>query len=526
MAIAQLMFLLGLTAVVLGALGLARAADAGPRLRRAAAVLGVAGLAAAGTAIGLVGTAHQGAAGEVIPALHDAANDRLIAFTPVCGQAGGVPVCVHPAYRAYLDDVTAGFRPVLGEVAGLPGAPARITQIGDPALSMPTAKFGGSPPVLSYSMPVLGSAFGQTTRDFTQNLRELFVAAFIAGPQGFVGQGGRRPSRWSRPCCSRRLARSGIRPAPGTGRRSGDGRRGHPVRRAFPGRPACLARYSPGRAAGRAHHPGPAAVTAAGLRKPEPRAEAPRPRRLLDLAGLRLVRLHLVGRRVPGALAALALCGLVLRAALYWHWSLGSGPGAQELAVILEAGAASVIAVTAQSPFGDPERASGRWLPYLRLGTAVGLTAAAFGALCAGAAAEQLPGGTLDILRNTAGMTGIGLLLAAVIGGALAWVGPMAYMIVCLFAVSDGWTTPWLWRARPPHDLGAALCAGLVFAAGLVVAQPCFAVGQVALTWIVAEDCFEGGNDLSRVCPGAAVAARHEDHAEVTCSAGRDRLVV
>ena len=59
-AIAQLMFLLGLTAVVLGALGLARAADAGPRLRRAAAVLGVVGLAATGTAIGLVGTAHEG----------------------------------------------------------------------------------------------------------------------------------------------------------------------------------------------------------------------------------------------------------------------------------------------------------------------------------------------------------------------------------------------------------------------------------------------------------------------------------
>ena len=109
-------------------------------------------------------------------------------------------------------------------------------------------------------------------------------------------------------------------------------------------------------------------------------------------------------------------------------------------------------------------------LPYLRLGTAVGLTAAAFGALCAGAAVEQLPGGTLDILRNTAGMTGIGLLLAGVIGGALAWVGPMAYMVVCLFAVSDGWTTPWLWPARPPHDLGGALCAGLVFAAGLIVA--------------------------------------------------------
>ena len=95
-----------------------------------------------------------------------------------------------PAYRPYLHDVTAGFRPALREVAGLPGAPARITQMGDPTLSQPLGKFSGSPPVLSYSMPVLGSAFGQTTRGFTQNLQDLFVAAFIAGPQGFVGQGG------------------------------------------------------------------------------------------------------------------------------------------------------------------------------------------------------------------------------------------------------------------------------------------------------------------------------------------------
>ena len=189
-AIVQLMFLLGLTAVVLAALGLAQAADGGPRLRRAAAVLGVIGLAATGTAIGLVGTAHQGSAGEVIPALHDAANNRLITFTPVCSPAGGVPVCVHPAYRADLHDVTAAFRPALREVAGLPGTPARITQMGDPALSPPAAKFSGSPPTMYYSMPVLGSAFGQTTRGFTQNLQDVFVAAFIAGPRGFVGQGG------------------------------------------------------------------------------------------------------------------------------------------------------------------------------------------------------------------------------------------------------------------------------------------------------------------------------------------------
>jgi hypothetical protein len=211
-------------------------------------------------------------------------------------------------------------------------------------------------------------------------------------------------------------------------------------------------------------------VTAAGLQKPEPRAEASRPRGVLHHPGLRLVRLHLASRRVPGALAALALCALVLRAGLSWHWSLGNGNGAQQVPVLIEAGAASIIAVTAQSPFGDPERATGRWLPYLRLGTAVGLTAAAFAALAAGAAADQLPGGTLDILRNTAGMTGIGLLLAGVIGGALAWTGPMAYMIVGQFGLIGDWTTPWVWPARPPHDVGAALCSGLVFAAGVVVA--------------------------------------------------------
>ena len=189
-AIAQLMFLLGLTAVVLGALGVAQAAGGGLRLRRAAAVLSVVGLAATGTAIGLAGTAHQASTGEVIPALHDAASDRLIAFTPVCGQADGVPVCVHPAYRPYLDDVTAAFRPMLREVAGLPGVPIRVTEIGDPTLSPPAGRIGGSPPVFYYSMPVLGSAFGQTTRDFIQNLQTLFVAGFIAGPGGFRGQGG------------------------------------------------------------------------------------------------------------------------------------------------------------------------------------------------------------------------------------------------------------------------------------------------------------------------------------------------
>jgi type IV secretory pathway protease TraF len=37
-------------------------------------------------------------------------------------------VCVHPAFRAYLPSLTAALAPALAAVAGLPGAPVRISQ--------------------------------------------------------------------------------------------------------------------------------------------------------------------------------------------------------------------------------------------------------------------------------------------------------------------------------------------------------------------------------------------------------------
>jgi hypothetical protein len=217
-------------------------------------------------------------------------------------------------------------------------------------------------------------------------------------------------------------------------------------------------------------------MTAADVQKPPgaaPLARAAKARPALA-AGLRLVRLHLTSRRVPVALAVLAVIGAALRAALGWHWIPASGTGAPqlsalELPMLLEAGTASIIAVTTYSPFGEPERATGRWLPWLRLGTAVALTAAAVGALAAGAAAAHLGDGTLGMLRNVAGLTGIGLLTAAVTGGALAWIGPMAYLVVAELALVNAWVTPWTWPARPPHDRGAAVCAAVVLAAGLVV---------------------------------------------------------
>jgi hypothetical protein len=188
-------------------------------------------------------------------------------------------------------------------------------------------------------------------------------------------------------------------------------------------------------------------------------------------AALRLARLHLAGRRAPAALAAVVACAVALRVALHWPWD---SYGALQLPLIFETGCAAAIAVTIASPFGEPERATGRWLPFLRLGAALALTAAAAGALAAAGIGTHLAGGNVEMLRNLAGLAGIGLLCAAVLGGALAWTGPTVYLIIGVYALYTQWhgpaiTTPWIWPARPGHDIGAAICAGLVFAAGMVL---------------------------------------------------------
>jgi len=218
----------------------------------------------------------------------------------------------------------------------------------------------------------------------------------------------------------------------------------------------------------------PRATTAAGTGGPPPGGplpDGPPPVRPLT-AGLRLVRLHATSRRVPAAVTAIAACAIGLWIAL----AAGSWDsyGALQLPLVFEAGCAAAIAVTTASPLGEPERVTGRWLPFLRLATALALTVAAVAALAAAGAGTHLAGGALDVLRNVAGMTGLGLLCAAVVGGRLAWAGPVSYLVAGVYALYTQWhgpalTTPWLWPARPPHDLGAAVCAGLVFAVGLAV---------------------------------------------------------
>ena len=186
---ARVMFAAGVAMAAVGLLGLPVSAG-GPRLRRSAAVVTVTGAAAVVAAIVLAVTAYVGPYGTVIPALHNAASDKPIPFTPVCGQAG-IPVCLQPAYRPYLSDVTTALRPVISQVTGLPGAPVRASQAAavfsagaEPMSLGQIPALRGSPPVLYLPLGAIAlpDSFGQDSPSFISQLKVEFVHALaVAG---------------------------------------------------------------------------------------------------------------------------------------------------------------------------------------------------------------------------------------------------------------------------------------------------------------------------------------------------------
>ena len=195
--IARVMFLGGIAVALVALLGVPVTAGS-PRLRHVATVVSAAGAALTVTAIVLATTAQLTANGVAIPALHDAASDRPIPYTPVCGNAG-TQVCVQPAYRPWLADVTAALRPVQAQIAGLPGSPARAAQIAavfaapSPGLGAPAggvgqiAQISGQPAVLYLPLGALNlsGAFGQDRTDFLEAIKLQTVHAFVVAGSSY-----------------------------------------------------------------------------------------------------------------------------------------------------------------------------------------------------------------------------------------------------------------------------------------------------------------------------------------------------
>jgi hypothetical protein len=146
LAITQLIFLCGVISTALAAV----AVPAGFWGRGGAAALAAVGVAAIGAGVALAGTGRdQGPLGILVPALHDAASDQPVRYTPVCDTRPALPVCVHPAYRSLLAAIAADLVPVTSQFAGLPGTPVRVEQVApdDPG-RWPAATITGRPPVL------------------------------------------------------------------------------------------------------------------------------------------------------------------------------------------------------------------------------------------------------------------------------------------------------------------------------------------------------------------------------------------
>ena len=165
---------------------------------------------------------------------------------------------------------------------------------------------------------------------------------------------------------------------------------------------------------------------------------------------IRLARLHLVSRRVPASLVALAVVAVALRVAL--RWTPASGASSVVFPLIMAAAAATVISATTHSPLGEPERVTGAWLPWLRFGSAVIMAGAACGALALGAVGGHLALGAPALLRDLAGLTGIALITAALLGAGLGWTGPLACLVDGGAASGPGLCG----RTRRLHRRGAA----------------------------------------------------------------------
>jgi hypothetical protein len=181
----------------------------------------------------------------------------------------------------------------------------------------------------------------------------------------------------------------------------------------------------------------------------------------VTVGSARLLWLHLLSRRVPLALALIAATAAVLRAVA--PWTEGSGEFAGLLPLVLTVAAAAVIAASASSPFGEPERAKYP-LTRLRLVHLLMVLAAAAGLL----ALARLGHDPLATVRNLAGFAGLALLTATVISAPLAWITPLAYAIFCGGPIDIHAVTLWSWPALPSSNHAAALIAVLLLGAGCV----------------------------------------------------------
>lgn len=186
----------------------------------------------------------------------------------------------------------------------------------------------------------------------------------------------------------------------------------------------------------------------------------------MTLASRHLVRLHLRSRQVDRAALALAATALALRAS--HRWTTGTGLFPQLVLLLLTTAAATAIAVSTRNPFGETERTASSPLPVLRATHLLVLTGTAVAATSlAGLSTTYAISGSA-LLRALAGLTGLALLSAALLGAHLAWTAPLGYVLYCGGELDLHISNLWTWPTRPAGDRAASLIALALLVAGLI----------------------------------------------------------
>lgn len=185
----------------------------------------------------------------------------------------------------------------------------------------------------------------------------------------------------------------------------------------------------------------------------------------MTLPPRRLIRLHLNSRQTPRALILLAAIAVILRAS--HPVTKDTNLHAQVTLMLVTVAAAAVIAASTRTPFGEPEHTASSSLPTLRLAHLTILTATTTATLAIAACTATYGMSAPAIMRNAAGLTGMALLTAALLGAHLAWTAPLGYVMYCGAQLDQQVSNLWTWPTQPTSDHTATGVAAALLVAGI-----------------------------------------------------------
>jgi hypothetical protein len=184
---------------------------------------------------------------------------------------------------------------------------------------------------------------------------------------------------------------------------------------------------------------------------------------------MRWLTLYLRSRRVPVALAAAVGC----IAAMWSLWTVFSDirdVGVQMVILTILLTVATLTATLA-GPDDALEHTGALPWPPRRAAHLLGALTTVLGMLLATLMTGARFGPAWLVVRDTAGLLGLTALGAATVGAARSWFPPLAWTLtaVTVSLPNTAWVHILTWQAQAPDNVPAALIAGLLAAAGLVM---------------------------------------------------------